>query len=531
MFWKWKSDRRGLALLNLRYMACETTCALGVALLAGCATPPSIVGSEIAWQKESPTIQLHLLNRITWGANTNEVRELNGRGVERYLDSQLHPNFKAGLPISAQAQLDAMQIGQKNMEQLVLEAELRRKAADSIASDEDKKAAQQTYQQQLNFLAKETATRSILRDLYSPQQLQEQMTWFWMNHFSVHQGKSNLRAMIADYEDKIRANAIGRFRDFLAITTRHPAMLRYLDNEQNAQGHINENYARELMELHTLGVNGGYSQRDVQELARILTGLGVSLSDRRPGIKRELQGQYIRDGLFEFNPNRHDYGDKMFLGKLVRGRGIAEVDEVLDRLARHPATAHFVSRKLAVYFVSDNPSDALIERLAQTFQSSDGQIGEVLQTLFHSPEFRASLGKKFKDPIHYVVSAVRLAYDDKTILNAGPLINWLNRMGEPLYGHQTPDGYPLAQADWASSGQMTTRFEIAKALGTGNAGLFRSDGPQPIERAAFPQLANALYYQSWQAALGPTTKAALDEAGSAQEWNTFLLASPEFMNR
>jgi uncharacterized protein (DUF1800 family) len=269
----------------------------------------------------------------------------------------------------------------------------------------------------------------------------------------------------------------------------------------------------------------------VQELARILTGLGVNLSDKRPAVKRELQDQYVRDGLFEFNPNRHDYGDKMFLGKPVRGRGIAEVDEVLDRLARHPATAHFVSRKLAMYFVGDNPSDALIEQMAQTFQSSDGQISEVLRTLFHSREFRASLGNKFKDPIHYVISAVRLAYDDKTILNAGPLINWLNRMGEPLYGHQTPDGYPLGQVAWASSGQMITRFEIAKALGTGNAGLFRSDGPQPTERAAFPQLANALFYQSWQATLGPATKAALDQAGSPQEWNTFLLASPEFMYR
>jgi uncharacterized protein (DUF1800 family) len=512
-------------------MRCQIACVLGVALLLGCATPTSKVNSAGAWQIESPVEQLHLLDRVTWGANTDAVRELNSHGAEHYLDSQLRPNPAASLPEAVQAQLAAMQINQKNMVQLVLEAELQRKAADSIANDEDKKAAQQAYQQKLNQLAKETATRSILRDLYSPQQLQEQMTWFWMNHFSVHQGKHNLRAMVADYEDQIRAHALGRLRDLLAVTARHPAMLRYLDNEQNAQGHINENYARELMELHTLGVDGGYSQRDVQELARILTGLGVNLSDKRPAVKRELQDQYVRDGLFEFNPNRHDYGDKMFLGKPVRGRGIAEVDEVLDRLARHPATAHFVSRKLAMYFVGDNPSDALIEQMAQTFQSSDGQISEVLRTLFHSREFRASLGNKFKDPIHYVISAVRLAYDDKTILNAGPLINWLNRMGEPLYGHQTPDGYPLGQVAWASSGQMITRFEIAKALGTGNAGLFRSDGPQPTERAAFPQLANALFYQSWQATLGPATKAALDQAGSPQEWNTFLLASPEFMYR
>lgn len=501
----------------------------GVALLqAGCSTPLSQVGS--AGEGVSHADHLRLLNRVTWGANSNSVRELNRLGVEGYLDAQLHPNAKLPLPEAVQAQVDAMQISRKSMVQLVNEAELQRKAVDAIANDAEKKMAQQTYQQQFNQLAKEAATRSLLRDLYSPLQLQEQMTWFWVNHFSVHQAKGNLRLMMADYEDNIRVHALGRFRDLLAVTVRHPAMLRYLDNEQNAQGRINENYARELMELHTLGVNGGYQQRDVQELARILTGLGVNFTDQKPGVRRELQSQYIRVGLFEFNPNRHDYGDKVFLGKPVNGRGIAEVDEVLDRLARHPATARFISRKLAQYFVGDDPPAALVERLAQVFLSSDGQIGEVLKILFRSPEFRASLGRKFKDPVHYVVSAVRLAYDEKTILNAGPMLNWLNRMGEPLYGHQTPDGYPLTQGAWASPGQMNTRFEIAKAVGSGSAGLFRSDDPQPIERAAFPQLSNALYYQFMQVTLGPATKAALDQATSPQEWNTFLLSSPEFMN-
>lgn len=500
--------------------------------MAGCANVHVPTGATAApWSTEFQTDQILLLNRVTWGANTNAMHQLNDKGVEQYLDAQLNSNPAATLPDTVQTQLAAMQISQKNMVQLVDESELQRKAADAIANDDDKKAAQQAYQQHLNQLAKEAATRSLLRDLYSPQQLQEQMTWFWVNHFSVHQSKSNLRAMVADYEDQIRAHALGRFRDLLNVTAHHPAMLRYLDNEQNAQGHINENYARELMELHTLGVGSGYSQRDVQELARILTGLGVNLSDKKPNVKRELQDQYLRNGLFEFNPNRHDYGDKVFLGKPVRGRGIAEVDEVLDRLAHHPATAHFVSRKLAMYFVGDTPSNALVEHMAQTFLASDGQIDEVLRTLFHSSEFRASLGNKFKDPIHYVVSAVRLAYDDKTILNAGPMINWLNRMGEQLYGRQSPDGYPLTQAAWASSGQMSNRFEIAKAIGSGNAGLFHTDDPQPSERAAFPQLANALYYQFWQATLGSTTKAALDQAVSPQEWNIFLLASPEFMNR
>jgi uncharacterized protein (DUF1800 family) len=169
--------------------------------------------------------------------------------------------------------------------------------------------------------------------------------------------------------------------------------------------------------------------------------------------------------------------------------------------------------------------------MAQAFQASGGDIATTLKTMFASPEFAHSLGTKFKDPVHYVVSAVRLAYDEKPILNAGPMLNWLNRMGEPLYAHATPDGYPLTQAAWASSGQMTTRFEIAKAIGSGSAGLFKADGPQGAERPAFPQLANALYYQSLQQNLGPATRQALDQANSPQEWNMYLLSSPEFMNR
>jgi uncharacterized protein (DUF1800 family) len=154
------------------------------------------------------------------------------------------------------------------------------------------------------------------------------MTWFWMNHFSVHQGKANLRAMVGDYEENaIRPHALGKFRDLLSATLHHPAMIRYLDNEQNAANRINENYAREIMELHTLGVDGGYTQNDVQQLARILTGVGVNLGDKTPNVRKDKQDQYVRKGLFEFNPNRHDYADKVFLGQTVKGRGLAEVDE------------------------------------------------------------------------------------------------------------------------------------------------------------------------------------------------------------
>lgn len=507
-----------------------------VFFVAGCAVPPATKHDNSAMPLPSAPSAVagdsyQWLNRVTWGANSSVVESHGHQRFEAYLAQQLHPSA-AVLPEPVRSQLQAMTISQRPFVALVQDLEQRRKEADALTNDDDKKAAQQSYQQEMNRLAKEAATRHILRALYSPNQLQEQMTWFWMNHFSVFQGKSNLRAMVGDYEElAIRPRALGKFRDLLAAVVYHPAMLRYLDNEQNAVGRINENLARELMELHTLGVDGGYSQRDVQELARVLTGVGVNLQPDNPKIRPELQAQYVRRGLFEFNPARHDVGDKQLLGPPLRAKGLAEVDEAIDRLARHPATAKFISRKLAQFWLSDEPPRPLIDRMSQTFQRSDGDIAETVKTLLTSPEFAQGAGKKFKDPMRYVISAVRLAYDDKPILNAGPILNWLNRMGEPLYGRQTPDGYPLIESAWASPGQMAVRFEIAKAIGSGNAGLFKSEGPQPQERPAFSQLSNALYYQSISKTLSGGTRKALDQATSAQEWNTYLLSSPEMMTR
>ena len=499
------------------------TTLLAFTLLAGCAST--------APRPDHPAQALAMQQRISWGVNAGSARQLQQQGWDRYLQAQLHPG-QAVLPPAIQAQIDAMTISQMPMDQLVIGIEQRRKEANAVADDTAKQQAQKDYQQELNRLAREAATRSVLLDVYSPNQLQQQLSWFWLNHFSVHQGKHNLRAMVGDYEmNAIAPHALGKFRDLLGATVHHPAMLRYLDNEANAVNRINENYARELMELHTLGVNGGYSQKDVQELARILTGVGVNLGTETPKVKPALQAQYVRRGLFEFNPNRHDYGDKQFLGQAVKGRGLAELDEALDRLSRSPATARFISGKLAQYFVGDTPPEALVAGMAQTFQRTDGDIAAVLQTLFASKEFSQSLGRKFKDPMHYVVSAVRLSYDDKPILNAGPMLNWLSRMGQPLYGRQTPDGYPLADSAWASPGQMTTRFEIARTIGSGSAGLFRTDGPQPQEKPAFPQLASALYFQSIEPALSPATRLALGQAATPQEWNTFFLSSPEMMHR
>jgi uncharacterized protein (DUF1800 family) len=309
------------------------------------------------------------------------------------------------------------------------------------------------YRQKLVSLAVQTQTRSLLRDLYSKNQLKEQLTWFWLNHFNVYARKGQIAALVGDYEENaIRPHVVGKFRDLLAATVFHPAMLQYLDNQQNAADKINENYAREIMELHTMGVGSGYTQKDVQELARILTGVGVNLSGKPRPFAALARADYRTDigkgGLFEFIPRRHDYGDKVFLGQPIKGGGLEEVDQAIDILSRQPATARFVSRQLAQYFCCDMPSDHLVDTMAAAWKRTDGNIAEVLKTLFDSREFSDSLGKKFKDPMHYAISAVRATYGDQVIKNPLPLINWLNRMGEMPYGHETPDGYPLTAASW-----------------------------------------------------------------------------------
>jgi len=517
------------------------------ALLAACAGghAPSGAGTAAPMGAASPSSSsaaagtapaldpAGVLDRISWGATSSDYERVRAQGAGRWIEAQLHPDPRAPLPPAIAAQIAAMSIERTPLPELVYGLEAQRRSADAIADDAAKKAAQHDYQLELNRLAREAATRSLLRDLYSPKQLQEQMTWFWVNHFNVHQHKHMIRAMIGDYEEQLRDHALGRFGDLLAASAHHPAMLVYLDNAQNALNHINENYARELLELHTLGVDGGYTQHDVQELARVLTGFGINPNDPArgdpPRVRRELGGQYVRVGLYEFNPKRHDYGDKLVLGHTIHGRGAAELDEVLDLLSRHPATARNVSRKLARFLVADEPPPELVDAMAREFTRTDGDIAAVLRAGFRAPQFAASLHKKFKDPVHYVVSAVRLAYDDKPIVNANPMVNWLNRLGEAPYNHQTPDGYSLAESAWDGSGQMAVRFEIAKGIGSGSAGLFRGEGPSTVERPAFPQLANAMYYASTQRTLAPATRQTLDQAVSPQEWNLLLLSSPEFM--
>jgi len=364
--------------------------------------------------------------------------------------------------------------------------------------------------------------------VYSPSQLQEQMVSFWLNHFSVNQYKANLRWLVGDYaEQAIGPHVFGHFKDLVLATLEHPAMLQYLDNNQNAVGHINENYARELMELHTLGVGSGYTQNDVQQLARVLTGVGINVGPP-PKLKPEWQKIYLRRGAFEFNPARHDFGTKTLLGRTIQGGGFDEVEEAVKLIVGQPACARFIARDLAVYFVADNPPPQLVERMAQTFMHTDGDIAAVLRTMFLAREFSASLGSKFKDPMRFVISSVRFAYDGRPINNTHPMLNWLNGLGEAPFGRPTPDGYPLTELSWASSGQMSRRFEIARAIGSGSAGLFDPEDGSAGGAGGFPQLSNRLYFEAVEPFLTAHTRDALGRAISQQEWNTFLLSSPDF---
>ena len=308
-------------------------------------------------------------------------------------------------------------------------------------------------------------------------------------------------------------------------------MLQYLDNEQNAAGRINENYAREIMELHTMGVGSGYAQKDVQELARVLTGVGVRLTPDRPNLPPAKAALYVHNGLFEFNPQRHDFGDKQLLGHTIRGEGWGEVTRAIAILADQPATRAHVSSKLALFLLGHDPSPALLNAMTAEWQASDGTIARVVAVVLRSAEFRASLGQGFKDPVHYALSAVRYAYGGRVIRNADPVITWLRRMDEAPYGRETPDGWPLDPAAWTGPGQMETRFEIAKAIGNGSAGLFKAREPGGPDEPAFPQLQNALWFAGLDHTIGAQTRGVLDRAGSSQQWNMLLLASPEFMRR
>ena len=533
-----------------RARAHATACALAAAaMLAGCGTPPAtsdkpalgpspvIVLPDNHQEADAmrvSTLDAQRVDRATFGVDATTLQQVGRLGYARWVDEQLHPK-PFTLPESVNDRIAAMKIVREPLVARLREEVAVQKAANAVVDDEQKKVAQQAYQKGLNAQADEAAQRWLLLAANSPNQVQERLVWFWLNHFSIAQSKANLRVFAGDYEATLRAHALGKFRDLLEASATHPAMLRYLDNERNAAGQINENYARELMELHTLGVDAGYTQADVQEMARVLTGLGVRIEADDAKVKPQLQSQYVHTGAFEFNPNRHDQKPKQVLGQTVQPSGIAEVRQILDRLARNPATAHHVSAQLAQYFVGDTPPPALVDRMAQRWLATDGDIAQVMKTLLTSPEYDASLGKHFKDPWEYVVSATRLAYDGNIVVNPQSLLNALRQLSEPPFGRETPDGFPTIEAAWASPGQMTTRFDVARNLvggnGNGNGGLFKVDGltpPTPLPKA---RVESAAWLRTQAPRESEATRQALFETLQAHpgDWAWAAIVSPEFM--
>jgi uncharacterized protein (DUF1800 family) len=503
----------------------RTPILIGVAAtLAACAAPAPRTAAPMTTLRHEDTLWM---DRVSFGLDTRLVTDYRRFGRERMLARQLDDPDNT-LPDTIASQIDAMEVSHLDAAQRLAEVQAAYKNINAMPDGADKEQARKVLNDAGNKLAYQAVRRDLLRAIYSPSQLQEQMVWFWLNHFSVHQYKGSLRWLIGDYEEHaIRPHALRHFRDLVLATLQHPAMLQYLDNQQNAAGHLNENYARELMELHTLGVQSGYTQEDVQQLARILTGAGINTGDA-PRLKAQWQPLYVRRGAFEFNPARHDFGNKVLLGHAIDGKGFEEIEQAVTLIVRQPACAHFISLQLASYFVADNPPPALVDKMAQAFQHSDGDIAAVLRTMFLAPEFNSALGGKFKDPMRYVVSAVRFAYDGRPISNTRPMLNWLNALGEGPYNRATPDGYPLGELNWASPGQISRRFEIARAIGSGNAGLFDPEDGTTATSSGFPHLSNRLYFEALEPFLAAGTRAALSRANSQQEWNTFLLSSPDF---
>jgi uncharacterized protein (DUF1800 family) len=438
--------------------------------VGGTAAASSERSQHVQWSAQQKAE--YLLNRLAYGPAPGDIDRVIQMGPEAYIAEQLHPETLAQPAELEQrlARLDSLKASPSEL--FTSFGPPARKAA----KDDD--AAIKQVQQNQNDVADQAREARLLQAIYSPAQLQEVMVDFWFNHFNVFIDKGpEGKLWTGAYErDAIRPYALGRFRDLLGATAKHPAMLFYLDNWQssvasvdkngNPRGGINENYAREVMELHTLGVDGGYTQKDVTELARILSGWTFVPKDLEAGV----------DPAFEFIDKKHDAGSKLFLGKtFAAGGGIDEGERALDMLAQSPATAHHLAYQLAQYFVDDQPPAHLVDRLAQRYLKTDGDIREVLATLFKSPEFLdpANAGKKFKTPFEYVVSSLR-ASGLPMVTNVRPLLNALRQNGEPLYACLTPDGYKNTEDAWLNPDAMIYRLNFANALGNGALPLWQS---------------------------------------------------------
>lgn len=439
---------------------------------------------------------LHALNRLAFGPRPGDVQTIRAIGVDAWINQQLHPEhihdpavdqLLARYPMLAQDQNELAAQYADFVRARVMRRNAKRDSTVQLTAD-DSAELRRIAQSRTQLVAQLDAAR-IARAVVSERQLQEVMTDFWENHFNIYVRKGAPEPYyLVDYDRTIREHALGKFRDLLGAVAHSPAMLFYLDNAQSranpgqptlpseraqriarlAQRNpnvqallnfqqqrvsgLNENYGRELLELHTLGVDGGYTQQDVINVARALTGWT---------IRSAKQG-----GGFMFRPEWHDAADKVILGHTLKGsRGEDEGEEVLDIVARHPATAHFIALKLARRFVSDTPPASLVDRAAHTFTKTDGDIREVVRTIVTSPEFfsRAAYHAKVKSPFEVVVSTARALGGRPDTTYASVFA--VGYLGEPMFGHQAPNGYPETGDAWMNTGAILNRINFGMAVG------------------------------------------------------------------
>lgn len=486
---------------------------------------------------------LHVLNRIAYGPRPGDIERVKAMGIDRYIDEQLNPER---IPESPALERRLRDLSTLRLSPVEL---FNRYEPHPILGRRPSTEEAKAIREESRIVLRQASEARLLRAVDSERRLQEVMTDFWFNHFNIFSGKGLDRIWVGAFEQQaIRPNALGRFRDLLGATAKHPAMLFYLDNWQNTapntpgargkeQG-LNENYAREIMELHTLGVEGGYSQNDVIALARIFTGWGL------PEGLRLTQGS---SNGFYFDSRRHDTGTKTFLGHTIRSAGMAEGEQAMDILARSPETARHLSFELAQYFVADQPDPALVDALTKRYMETDGNIREVLRTLFASRQFWDPTGfsQKFKTPYEYVVSSVRAA--GLVVMDVRPLEGQLNQLGMPIYGYQTPDGYKNTRDAWLNADAMSRRLNFATALGAGRTrigapggtdatrlepghntppllgfAMAADDTPQPLDAN---RLMTTLARQ-----FSPKTLQAVASAAAPLK-ASLILGSPEFMNR
>jgi uncharacterized protein (DUF1800 family) len=500
---------------------------------------------------------LHVLNRVAFGPRPGEVGRVRTIGIAAYIEQQLHPERIPDPAVPARlASLRTLTMSSRSLadqfERPAIEAR-RAKQKDAPQDQPPAGTPPDAVQQRANTVVVELSEQKILRAVYSERQLQEVLTDFWFNHFNVDARKGPARFMLTEYErETIRPNVFGKFRDLLEADAKSPAMLFYLDNwmsvdpngphlpptpprivrgpfgptlmpgfprapapqNPNAPRGLNENYARELMELHTLGVDGGYTQQDVTEVARAFTGWTID---------RPRQG-----GGFLFNPRQHDDGQKIVLGHVIRaGGGAQDGDQVLDILGEHQSTASFIATKLVRHFVSDAPPAALVDRVAAKFRATHGDLREVYRAILTSPEFLSAdaYGAKVKTPFEFLVSAVRATGAE--VHDARPLVKTMQQLGMPLYQCQPPTGYKDTADAWANSGEIVNRMNVGLALASNRLpGTFIGSIDAPDDAFGIADGLKSIPFK-----FSETTLATMARATTTPQTVALTIGSPEFQRR